>query len=331
MRNERPLLSIAIPTYNRSAFLGELLASLYDQCMSDPRLELLVSDNASTDETPAIVEAYVARGLPILYLRNSSNIGADANFMQCFDKAKGKYVWLIGDDDLVVPGAIGKIISYLQAGEYSLIYVNSYSFEGGAAPKEVDSNRPPRVVQDAHTFMRSIHINFTFVSGNIINKDRVMASDSTKLSSLVGTNLVQLGWTYAALNGYTRGLYIREKLVGMRTNNTGGYMLSQVFGPNLKDITDRCLKDRRLAHSMINGTLMRFLPAALLKLRRSSERFEKDQAPDVILRPVFGDNVRYWFFLFPVVKMPYVLASGWFFFLRILNKLDKSSGSLLMG
>jgi abequosyltransferase len=331
MQNERPLLTIAIPTYNRAPFLGELLSCLYGQCMSDPQLELLVSDNASTDETPAIVEAYVDRGLPIRYLRNVSNIGADANFMQCFDKAKGKYVWLIGDDDLVVPGAIGKIISYLQAGEYSLIYVNSYCFEGAAVPKGVNSHRPPRVIQDAHTFMRAIHINLTFVSGNIINKDRVMASDSTKLSSFVGTNLVQLGWTYAALNGYTRGLYIREKLVGMRTNNTGGYMLSQVFGRNLKDITDRCLKDRRLAHSMINGTLMRFLPAALLKLRRSSERFEKEQAPDAILRPVFGDNVRYWFFLFPVVKMPYVLASGWFFFLRILNKLDKSSGSLLMG
>ena len=49
MQNERPLLTIAIPTYNRSAFLGELLSCLRDQCMSDPRLELLVSDNASTD------------------------------------------------------------------------------------------------------------------------------------------------------------------------------------------------------------------------------------------------------------------------------------------
>ena len=331
MQNDRPLLTIAIPTYNRSAFLRDLLSCLFDQCKFDPRLELLVSDNASTDETSAIVAAYVDRGLPIRYLRNVSNIGADANFMQCFEKAMGKYVWLIGDDDLVVPGAIEKIISYLQAGEYSLVYVNSYCFEDATVPKAVQFSRPPRVIEDAHTFVRSIHINFTFVSGNIINKDRVMASDPTKLSSLVGTNLVQLGWIYAALNGYIRGLYIREKLVGMRTNNTGGYMLSQVFGPNLKNITDSCLKDRRLAQSMINGTLMRFLPAALFKLRRSSERFEKEQAPDAILRPVFGDNIRYWFFLFPVVKMPYVLASVWFFFLRVLNKLDKSSGSLLMG
>jgi glycosyltransferase involved in cell wall biosynthesis len=298
--------------------------------MSDRRIELLVSDNASTDETPGIVKAYMDRGLQIRYLRNVSNIGADGNFMQCFEKARGKYVWLIGDDDLVIPGAIAKIISYLQAGEYSLVYVNSYRFDGVTVLKRVESRRPPRVINDAHIFVRAIHINFTFVSGNIINKDRVMASNQETLSSLVGTNLVQLGWIYAALNGYTRGLYIHEKLVGMRTNNTGGYMLSRVFGSNLKEITERCLDDRRLAQSIINGTLMRFLPAALLGLRRSSERFEEEQAPDLILRPVFGDNIRYWFFLFPVVKMPYSLASVWFFLIRILNKLDKSSGSLLM-
>lgn len=330
MQNDQPLLTIAVPTYNRSSFLNELLSCLFEQCLSNPRIELLVSDNASTDETPVIVTRYIDRGLQIRYIRNISNIGADANFMQCFETAKGKYVWLIGDDDVVVPGAVGKIVSYLQASEYSLIYVSSYCFEGVATPERVESSRPPRVIKDVHMFVRAIHINFTFVSGNIINKDRVMASKEHKLSSLIGPNLVQLGWIYAALNGYMRGLYIREKLVGMRTNNTGGYMLSRVFGPNLKDVTERCLDDRKLVQSIINGTLMRFLPAALLNLRRSSQRFEKEQAPDSILRPVFGGNVRYWFFLFPVIKMPYVLASVWFFLIRILNKLDKSSGSLLM-
>src|SRR5258708_7388899 len=285
MQNDRPLLTIAVPTYNRSSFLNELLSCLFEQCMSDRRIELLVSDNASTDETPAIVAGYVDRRLQIRYLRNLSNIGADANFMQCFEKAKGKYVWLIGDDDIVVPGAIGKIVLYLQASEYSLVYVNSYCFEGVTPPKRIGSSRPPRVISDAHIFVRTIYINFTFVSGNIINKNRVMASNQTKVSSLVGTNLVQLGWIYASLNGYIRGLYIHEKLVGMRTNNTGGYMLSQVFGPNLKDITERCLDDGRLAQSMINGTLMRFLPAALLNSRRSSERFETEQAPDTIFSP----------------------------------------------
>jgi glycosyltransferase involved in cell wall biosynthesis len=62
MQNDRPFLTIAISTYNRSAFLSELLSCLFDQCKSDPRLEVLVSDNASTDETSAVVAAYVDRG-----------------------------------------------------------------------------------------------------------------------------------------------------------------------------------------------------------------------------------------------------------------------------
>jgi glycosyltransferase involved in cell wall biosynthesis len=330
MQSNKPLLTIAIPTHNRSSFLDELLLSLARQYEGDPQVELLVSDNASTDETPGIIAAYVARGLPIQYLRNVENVGADANFVQCFEQARGKYVWLIGDDDVLVPGAIAKIVQYLREGDYNLVYVNSYSFQGDASPNRVESGRPPKVIKDVRLFVRAIYINFTFVSGNIINKDQVIASNQIKLSSLVGTNLAQLGWIYASLNGYVRGLYVQEKLVGMRTNNTGGYMLSQVFGPNLKAVTDRCLNDGSLARSIMNGTLMRFLPAALLNSRRSSERFEKEHAPDTILRPVFRGNIRYWFFLYPIIKMPYFLASAWFFLIRVLNKIDKSSGSLLM-
>jgi glycosyltransferase involved in cell wall biosynthesis len=59
MQNERPLLTIAIPAYNRSAFPGELLSCLSDECMSDPRLELLVLDNTSTDESSAIVASHL--------------------------------------------------------------------------------------------------------------------------------------------------------------------------------------------------------------------------------------------------------------------------------
>ncbi len=330
MQNSRPLLTISIPTYNRVVFLNELLSCLFDQCVSNPKIELLVSDNDSSDETPSVVKAYIDRGLAIRYLRNTANVGADRNFLQCFEKAQGKYVWIIGDDDVVTPGAIEKIILYLEANEYNLIYVNSYGFDDPMSSNRVMSYRAPKVIKDARVFARVVHIFFTFISGNIINKDHVVAVNQKELSSLVGTNLVQLGWTYAALNGYKRGLYIHEQLVGMRTNNTGGYMLSQVFGANLKNITEDRLQDPTIARSIINRTLMRFLPAALLNLRRSPARFEKERAPETILTPLFGGNFRYWFFVFPILRMPYVLASGWLVLIRIYNKLDKILGSILM-
>src|ERR1700751_3880179 len=105
-------LTIAIPTYNRASCLGELLSALADQLQNEPRVELMISDNASPDATSQVVQDFMLRGLNIRYIRNTQNIGADANFLQCFEQARGKYVWLLSDDDLIVPGGIAKIVRY---------------------------------------------------------------------------------------------------------------------------------------------------------------------------------------------------------------------------
>jgi glycosyltransferase involved in cell wall biosynthesis len=100
----KPLLTIAVPTFNRASCLRELLSLLADQLKDQPRVELIISDNASPDETPAVVQEFIANGLRVRYLRNTKNIGPDANFLQCFEQASGKHIWLFGDDDLVTPG-----------------------------------------------------------------------------------------------------------------------------------------------------------------------------------------------------------------------------------
>ena len=76
------LLTIAIPTYNRATCLRELLSVLTDQLRHESRVELLISDNASPDQTPAVVKDFVTRGLQVRYIRNTQNIGPDANFLQ---------------------------------------------------------------------------------------------------------------------------------------------------------------------------------------------------------------------------------------------------------
>ena len=115
---EKPLLTIAIPTYNRAWCLKDLLSALADQVKDEPRIELIISDNASTDETPLLVKDFVAEGHRVRYLRNAENIGSDANFVQCFEQARGKYVWLFSDDDIIIPGALAKILSYCESAEY---------------------------------------------------------------------------------------------------------------------------------------------------------------------------------------------------------------------
>ena len=321
-----PLLTLAIPTHNRAGCLQELLFSLAEQFNDEPRVELIISDNASTDETPTVVTGFAERGLRVRYIRNAENIGADANFLQCFEQAKGKYVWLFSDDDLLVPGGLAKIISYCGEADYDLIWVSAYSFGRDHAPRTAEQRRDAIKISDSTEYVKRIHVHLTFITGNIINKETVLKAGTKEFSSLNGTGLGQLGWTYTALNRFSRGLYIEEKLVAMRENNTGGYKLFQVFGPTLARITNKWLESANLGRIVMNGTLQRFWPLMLLRYKKSPIAFVDEADPRSVLTPVFRDNLRYWIFVYPVILLPSLFSEVWVFVIRILNWLDKAAG-----
>ncbi len=110
------LLSIAIPTRNRVGFLRDVLASLTHQVeqigASPSQVRIYISDNASTDETPALISEF-ARLPHLVPSRNPENIGADRNFLKCIRMVQGRYCWLIGDDDIINPGAIQHVLGVL--------------------------------------------------------------------------------------------------------------------------------------------------------------------------------------------------------------------------
>lgn len=119
-----PLLTIAVPTYNRARYLEELLPLLVTQIKGEPRsmVELLVIDNASTDGTRDLIASKFADSLR--YLRNPENIGGDRNFLECIKAAQGKYVWLFGDDEVMNPGGVRRVIEAL-AQEPDLVIAES--------------------------------------------------------------------------------------------------------------------------------------------------------------------------------------------------------------
>ena len=93
-----PLVTIAIPTYNRAdGYLKEAIESAINQ--SYPNLEIIISDNCSSDDTGLIVETF--NDSRIQYYRHDENIGANNNFNFCLKKATGVFFLLLHDDDLV--------------------------------------------------------------------------------------------------------------------------------------------------------------------------------------------------------------------------------------
>lgn len=96
--NDAPLVTIAIPTYNRAgSYLSETLASALAQDYAP--LEILVSDNASTDGTEELVRRSMDRRLR--YVRHGVNIGSTANYNFCLASARGDYFLLLHDDDAI--------------------------------------------------------------------------------------------------------------------------------------------------------------------------------------------------------------------------------------
>ena len=84
-------LTIAIPTYNRLEKLKICLKRLMEQKKIE-QIEIIVSDNASTDGTGEYMTELVKKAENIHYYRNTENVGPDKNFLNCFDKAVGEYV-----------------------------------------------------------------------------------------------------------------------------------------------------------------------------------------------------------------------------------------------
>ena len=312
----RPLLTIAIPTFNRAEQLRGLLAVLEPQLAATRDVEVFVSDNASEDATPEVIAAaqaiYAATGARLRTHRHLSNLGSDANFAFCFREALGSFFWMCGDDDLILPGAIDEMLALLRtpqgtAAEIDLVYATSYGYrEDYVAERGTDPmGRRVHTIRNAHTFALVTNIMFTFISGIVVNRDRLLEMPHEAPEEFIGTNLVQLSWSLPLLLEHRRSAVLWTRPVAARVGNAHGYSLGRVFGRQLSEVVQRLLPGRPdLTNPILNVALRRWFPSVLVEFRgHASDRLKLREAHSE-LRRVFGGNFRYWVFTYPALKLP---------------------------
>lgn len=120
MNNKECLLSICIPTYNRASFLERTLGQMTNSPFKN--FEIIVSDNNSSDDTETVVKKFPE----VIYKKNPINVGFGANILRVAEYAKGKYLWIIGDDDDYDFSNINDILSILDEGKIGLIHVGAH-------------------------------------------------------------------------------------------------------------------------------------------------------------------------------------------------------------
>ena len=142
-----PLISVCIPTYNGHPYIETLITELLRSSRRD--FEIVVSDDCSTDETWDFVVRASQSDHRLRCFRNESNLGMDRNFAACVARARGRFVWLTGQDDRLFHEGLDAITTMiLERPELDFLHLNYTRVE--EAKSDGASIRP--VSGDLHEF-----------------------------------------------------------------------------------------------------------------------------------------------------------------------------------
>ncbi|TFF38823.1 glycosyltransferase family 2 protein [Mucilaginibacter psychrotolerans] len=139
------LLTIGIPTYNRCKLLDGLLNCIANQLngLNKEEVQIVISDNQSTDDTKKLVDAYRNNGMLIDYSCNDKNIGANNNILKIGNElAKGKYCWILGDDDLIREGGVNHYLNLIRENQDINVFYLNHTFESDEIRDEIKEKLP---------------------------------------------------------------------------------------------------------------------------------------------------------------------------------------------
>lgn len=323
-----PLLTIAIPTYNRASFLDLCLARIAEELNSlsenqRQQVKVYVSNNASTDHTTEIIARHQSMNAGAFeVVNNIENIGGERNVAQCYTAATTPYVWVLGDDDLVLPNKLHLILDALHQQNVDMVYLNGYSY----SEHYLDEPRRGHGKSGVKTcgaldFVKKTHVMLTFITTLIVR--RGVRTEQVK-EVVEGSNLPQLGWILPLIRDGQKFSVIQDRVYAAKIGNSGGYGAINIFGQNLNRIAFHIFKDQpKLARTIQNGTIVTWFPTYVMSLRQGKMGYVQENM-SVDLKRVFQGNWRYYVFLAPLISLPIPLAQIYFIFVRLARKLFRA-------
>jgi len=229
------LISICIPTYNRCSQLTEGLQLLINHIEFNDLTGLVniyVHDNASTDGTPKVLYALQSEFPEIInYKSNNINLGPDANFLQALSLGNAEYLWLMGDDDLLINGGLDQLVIFIKDLNPDVVWLNHGKFTQKNNVNNIFcdkvksfSGRKLYLYKDACHFLNEVsnnsQSNLFFMSSHIYKRSLFNAcTTNSPVSLYVGTFCVQLYlYLYCITNSENYAIF-PEALIFARHSN----------------------------------------------------------------------------------------------------------------
>lgn len=274
-----PILTIAIPTYNRAKFLPSALDSIISQYQEG--VEILISDNGSTDNTLQIIESFIKNYSYIRVCGSKTNRGIDENILNVISNARGEYVHLFSDDDLLTDGALKVIINEIKKVHPEVLSLNHYCF------KETGEVLPPFLPEKKVVFEKGEdffkYCGLGFLSSLVFRKS----------SSLKFFQEVRLGKECAHIDIVSRivllglGPYVclGNAMVAGRSLDTPRYSMIQSCVINQKELHDELYAQgilSRNSHLFFSRRLIKDTVRIAFKMLRKSQGIK--QFKEVLLQ-----------------------------------------------
>ena len=165
-------LSICIPTYNRIECLNNCLNSiLIAKNNNNFDFEVCISDNCSKPNIKELIDKY-SSSLDIIFNENSSNLGLGVNILKAVSLAKGDFVWILGNDDLLLPNTFFYLEKLFKENEIvDFFYINSFHLDSSlvlTGQQPFNTNNLPNKMKKFSNYPKSFQSNFfVLVSHNV--------------------------------------------------------------------------------------------------------------------------------------------------------------------
>jgi glycosyltransferase involved in cell wall biosynthesis len=213
--NQPVKVSVLIPTYNSEEHLVECLDSVLAQDFAD--LEIIISDDRSTDGTMKIVEAYAARDSRIRCWQNPKNLGPIANHNLCLQEARGEYVkYIHGDDKLLSTADIRKLAAALDANP-SAVLAGSQQHVTGTKARPRILLKKSGVYDGRRLIIACFEHNTNFIGQPILTMFRRSAAGRGFDHRFIGNQDYEM-WCYLLEQGDF--VYLAEVLATWRVHQT---------------------------------------------------------------------------------------------------------------
>jgi len=239
------LLSICIPTFNRAAILRNTIESYVNDPAFDERVEIVISDNCSTDGTISAVSEYLRKHRNIRYNRLPENIGADLNMSTVLSMGEGSYLKLMNDTAVMKPGVLNYILEKLEKGRNRMEPMFFY--------QNIPFLNSNKIVFCSN--LNDLVSNVSFFSTWILNfgiwrKDFESLDDKNRLVNL---RFTQTDWTLRLINSARRGIiHFGDFYSVTALEKKGGYDLFEVFGVNYLSLFDDYIKQEVLLRKVFS-------------------------------------------------------------------------------